>query len=199
MLRYRSVVPISAVLAGLTLASAAPAFQVLVRVDRTQLAVGQVAIVKLCILHAKSEPEVRPPEVADVYIAPLGKPILLGHSLSTDRLNAALEATIRRITESGLEGRPAKPAGEMAKEHGREFDVLKAPMHGDFVAFFKVQPEKTGTFTIPGFTVIADNQTAVTEPITLYVSPSGQPAGVRFEASLSNARPAMNEDVQLFL
>src|SRR5262249_33345035 len=64
---------------------------------------------------------------------------------------------------------------------------------------FRVQPEKEGTVTVPSFVVTADGEKTATAPFEIKVCPSGSAPWLHFEWSLSNPRPRVGEDVQLFL
>ncbi|MDK3156784.1 BatD family protein [Kamptonema cortianum] len=99
---------------------------------------------------------------------------------------AQLEVTIKGATAAErpliakVDGLDIQPVGS---QNFQNVQIVNGRMTVDagITHVYRVTPSKTGTFTIPGISVIIDSETRVTQPVTLTVldSPAGQFAPAR--------------------
>lgn len=181
----RLLAPILAVTLGLTAAPAAQAFKVTMKHHPCTFYLGEVSVVTIRVQGTLERPVVKPPVLPDVLIYAVGDPARTPN-VPGSQVGEAIE----------------KLAGALADKLGDQKGVVAAPVElrrGDWTFIFKVQPEHSGEFFIPPFSVRADGEEALTDSMHLCVLPSGPAPGVRFESNLSNANPKPGEDLKLFL
>jgi hypothetical protein len=182
---------------GLAAAPSVEAFSATARPDRTEVRLGEVLVVTVCVMDAPALPTVRPEPVADCTITSLGP----GRRTTPDladgsRVGEAILKLANRISGQ----LDALPGGkERDKAQADAADSIKSLRRGNYVFYFRVQPEKAGSLTVPSFIVTAEGEKTGTMPFDIKVSPSGSAPWLHLEWSLSNPRPQVGEDVQLFL
>jgi hypothetical protein len=188
---------------GLGLAAVSPAGAAVTATaapDRKELYLGQVLVVTVVVKDAAGLPTVRPDAVSACTITPLGPGQRTG-SDRTDgaRLSGAVLGLVNRLT-SQLDSAP--DSKEKAQAQAQAADVvkdLKELRRGGYVFYFRVQPEKPGTLTVPAFRVLAEGEEATTKPFEIKVEPSGPAPWLHLEWALSNPRPRVGEAVQLLV
>jgi hypothetical protein len=136
-------------------------------------------------------PEVKPPQMADCLITPVGTGQRIAAGSSQQQLTEAIEALTRRLADS-------IPA-DKKEEKKAVGDVRALVSRADYVFLFRVQPGHEGTFELPPFTVTSEGESAKTKPLEMKAFASVAVAGVQTELLLSTPRPKLNEDVQLFV
>jgi hypothetical protein len=182
----------------LALAAASPgrATTATARPDRKEVHLGGVFVVTVLVKDAPTLPTVRPESAEDCLITPLGPGQRATDAADGGRLTERLLGLANRISGQ-LDSMPNGKDKEKAQAQAAE--ALKDLRRGDYVFPFRVQPEKAGPLTVPAFSVAAGGEKTMTQPFEIRVCTSGPTPWVHLEWGLSNPRPRVGEDVQLFL
>jgi hypothetical protein len=194
--------PAALILSLAAASTAGAAFTATAVPDRKELYLGQVLVVTVMVKDAAGQPTVRPDAVSACTITPLGPGRRTGGGpgrADGERLSGAVLGLVDRLNKQ-LEGAPpGKEKTQAQAEVAEAAKDLKELRRSDYVFEFRVQPEKSGTVTIPAFRVLAEGEEAVTKSFEIKVETSGAAPWLHLEWALSNPRPKVGEDVQLFL
>jgi hypothetical protein len=203
---------LSAVLSGLLLLAAVPrlaAFDVKVTANKTQVQLGEPAVVTVQVRACNEKPHFALPDVDGCTIVPAGqgasRPSLLGGMPATGRLgqlgNFNGDLFIQDLIDSMRKlAQQADPKGadpQALPLPPQAKDALAKLNQNDYTFQFHIQASRPGTYTVPGFTVTADNQKAVTPSIDLTVTEPRPQNWVRVETSVSNPKARAGEEVSL--
>jgi hypothetical protein len=189
----------------------ASALEVAARPDRTHLQLGEVVRVAVYIQGAWDLPDIKLPQVDGCIIrtvteGPFQLPGLVapgamqapGVGNAFSNLKKSLAGAIQKIPQ-GMGGDPLDPQAMQAVEPLLKQINQQARLALGVPVLFDIEPQRTGTFQIPGFTVKSTGQVKTTAPIKLTVVEPRPQNWVRVKMSLSEDKPLVGQDVNLFI
>jgi hypothetical protein len=201
-------------LSCLLLATAAPtasALAVVVRPDRTELQLGDVVRVAVYIQGARQLPEVQFPKVAGCVIRPVSEGVSAlpglgasgaapvppgGNAFSLLKQNLA--GAMQKLPQ-GMGADPLDPQALLAVEPLLRQINQEARLALGVPVLFDIEPQKTGTFQIPGVVVKSGGQVKSSLPIKLTVVEPRPQDWVRLKMSLSEDQPLVGQGVNLLV
>jgi hypothetical protein len=178
------------------------------RAERSDVQLGQPVRVLVEVKGCASAPEVRMPAAKDCFITAAGRAtqptILAGLNprASGGQPGQNMVGSLREMTDR-LSSQALDPKllgdPDLAKQYQKLLGDVAKLKQDDYTFIYHVQPRHTGPLTIPPFTVTTGGQTATTENVKVTVTDPKPQGLVRLALSLSNPRPLVGEEVQLYL
>ena len=178
------------------------------RAERTDVQLGQPVRILVEVKGWTAAPEVRVPATKDCFITAAGRAaqpsILAGLNprASGGQPGQNMVGSIRELTDKlSAQALDPKLLGDpdLAKQYEKALADLAKLKQDDYTFVYHVQPKRTGPLTIPPFSVTAGGQTVTTAPVKVSVTNTKSQGLLRLALSLSNPRPLVGEEVQLYL
>lgn len=197
---------IPAVVAGQ--APPSPPLKVVARVDRAEVVTGRPIQVTVEISGCTGTPQVRVPDSPDFTIRLAGqgvRPSLLAGLGEQEKAGQGLVRSLRDISSKlpadAFDPNQVKGLGDpdLAKQYQAALANLAALKRNDHVFTYLVEPKRTGEITVPAFLVSADGRSTATQPLSMHVSDPKPQNLVRLALSLSEPRPLVGQEVQLYI
>lgn len=191
-------------------AVAAPPIQATAQAARTTVQVGEPLRITIQVKDSEEIPQIDAPSVEGMSISSTGtaqvtpselrnvRPLSTGH-----KPGAKLFDSLRELSKQLDDIASQVPNGADPQLTNQYQAMLKQRLgklnRNDYSIVYLATPDKTGSFTVPSFTVHSGGQTAKTQPINLTaVEPKPSP-WVKAALSLSNAEPTVGDSVNLYV
>lgn len=105
--------------------------------------------------------------------------------------------TLSITISGGNAGKPQIPMMDgfqiISTRKSSQISIINGKMSSQAVYYYVLQPIQTGTLTIPGIPVVVDQQTYITQPITIEVSQGTAPTAPQQSVPLNPTEPTSEE------
>jgi hypothetical protein len=191
-------------------ASAAPPIQATAQAARTTVQVGEPVRITIQVRDSEEVPRIDAPAVEGVKISSTATveatPSVLrnvrrfsnGHAPGS-KLLASLRDLSKQLNDASA-GMPNGSNPQLTQQYQAQLkqrlDMLN---RNDYAIVYLATPEKTGSVTVPPFTVHSGGQTVKTQPLQLSVTEARPSPWVKAALSLSDAEPSVGDTVDLYV
>jgi len=114
-----------------------------------------------------------------------------------NRLSTGETMTLSITVSGGNAGQPEMPMLDgfqiVGTSRSSQTSIINGNVSSQTVYYYMLQPVQTGTLTIPGIPVVVDQQTYVTQPITVEVTQGNAPAAPQQNAPMNPTEPTSGE------
>jgi hypothetical protein len=178
------------------------------RAERAEVQLGQPVRILVDVKGCATAPEVRMPATKECFITAAGRAVQpsllagLNPRAAGGQTGQNMVGSLRELTDKlSNQALDPKTLGDpdLAKEYQKALGNLAKLKQDDYTFVYHVQPKHTGPLTIPAFSVTAGGQTVKTGDVKVTVTDPKPQGLVRLALSLSNPRPLVGEEVQLYV
>ncbi len=133
--------------------------------------------------------------VAAVYPAMAQSPVTA--EVDRNRLSTGETLTLSITISGGNAGSPQMPMLDgfqiVGTSRSSQISIINGKMSSQAIYYYVLQPIETGILTLPGIPVVIDQQTYITQPITVEVTQGTAPAAPQQNAPANPTEPISEE------